>query len=95
VHCGAAAIDTSVLLVVDAFLVMLISWSSGIPPSTLLDEGGWAVAAFCAVPIALYFGLFGGIGGSTLGRYACSLVAPEPGHPLRLHEIVRRALVGR
>jgi hypothetical protein len=97
-RCGAAAIDALLLLVVDSFLVMLISWSSGIPLDRLLHESAWAIGAFCAIPIALYFLLFGGIAGSTLGRYVCSLIAPfggdpaddRPGHPLTLPDILRR-----
>jgi hypothetical protein len=99
-RCGAAAIDAALLMVVDAFLVLLISWSSGIPVESLLQDAGWALGAFCAIPIALYFVLFGGIAGSTLGRYVCDLVEPlrtshdRPHHPLTLPDILRRS-VGR
>ena len=97
---GAATIDALLLLIVDAFLVMLISWSSGIPVELLLREAGLALGAFCAIPVALYFLLFGGIGGSTLGRYICSLYsslaadddADRHGHPLTLPDILRRAV---
>ena len=97
---GAAAIDAALLLVVDAFLVLLISWSSGIRVDALLRDAGWALGTFCAIPIALYFLLFGGIAGSTLGRYICDLIEPlhahhvRPDHPLTLPDILRRA-VGR
>jgi hypothetical protein len=102
-RCGAAVIDALLLLIVDSFLVLLISWSSGIPIDVLLREAGGALGAFCAIPVALYFVLFGGIAGSTLGRYAVSLIAPlgrrdpgdgRPDHPLTLPDILRRA-VGR
>jgi hypothetical protein len=95
---GAAAIDAALLLVVDAFLVLLISWSSGIPVDALLRDAGWALGTFCAIPIALYFLLFGGIAGSTLGRYICDLIEPlhahhvRPDHPLTLPDILRRAV---
>lgn len=95
---GAALIDAVLLLVVDSFLVLLISWSSGIPTSVLLREAAWALGAFCAIPVALYFLLFGGIAGSTLGRYVCNLVSPlgsaegRPHHPLTLHDILRRSV---
>ncbi|HSL71219.1 MAG TPA: helix-turn-helix domain-containing protein [Longimicrobiales bacterium] len=98
---GAAAIDAVLLLIVDAFLVLLISWSSGIRIELLLRDAGWALGAFCAIPIALYFVLFGGIAGSTLGRYICSLLAPlgrpdlddaRADHPLTLPDILRRAV---
>jgi helix-turn-helix protein len=100
---SAAAIDALLLMVVDAFLVYLISWSSGIPASLLLRDAGSALGAFCAIPIALYFLLFGGIAGSTLGGYICSLLpslSPATGddhdrhHPLTLHDILRRAVRG-
>lgn len=102
VRCGAAVIDALLLLVLDTFLVLLISWSSGIPIDLLLREAGGALGAFCAIPVALYFVLFGGIAGSTLGRYVCSLISP-PGHqsageagrldhPLTLPDILRRAV---
>jgi hypothetical protein len=99
-RCGAAAIDALLLLLVDSFLVVLVSWSSGIGLEQLMTEAGWALGSFCAIPIALYFLLFGGIAGSTLGGYVCSLLAPHrdaaangrPHHPLTLHEILRRAV---
>ncbi len=91
-RCGAAAIDAVLLLTVDAFLVLLISWSSGVRPTVLLREAGLAIGSFCAIPIALYFLLFGGIAGSTLGGYVCSLIQPSPDHPLSLHDILRRAV---
>lgn len=98
-RCSAAAIDAVLLLVVDGFLVLLVSWSSGIPGERLVREAGWALGAFCAIPVALYFVLFGGIAGSTLGRYVCSLVTrpddrhiARPDHPLTLPEILRRAV---
>ena len=87
---GAAAIDATLLVVVDAFLVMLISWSSGIAVDALLEDSGLALAAFCAIPIGLYFVLFGGIGGSTLGQYACHLIDRRTGPPLTLPDILRR-----
>ena len=92
-RCGAAAIDALVLLAIDTLLVLLISWSSGVPVKLLLQDAGWAMASFSAIPIGLYFLLFGGIGGSTLGRYVCSLMDPEPDHPLTLPDILRRAVL--
>lgn len=100
-RCSAAVIDALLLLVVDAFLVLLVSWSSGIEAERLLTDAGWAVAALCALPIALYFVLFGGIAGSTLGKHVCSLITPDsdrhaelarPDHPLTLPEILRRTV---
>jgi hypothetical protein len=91
-RCGAAAIDAVLLLVVDAFLLLLISWSSGVRVDHLLGDAGLAIGAFCLIPVALYFLLFGGIAGSTLGGYVCSLIVPAPDHPLRLPDILRRAV---
>lgn len=100
---SAAAIDALLLMVVDAFLVYLISWSSGIPAGLLMRDAGSALGAFCAIPIALYFLLFGGIAGSTLGGYICSLLPSlspatsddhDRNHPLTLHDILRRAVRG-
>jgi len=88
----AAVIDATLLVIVDAFLVMLVSWSSGIAVAVLLRESGWALASYCAIPIGLYFLLFGGIAGSTLGQYACHLIDPERHHPLTLPDILRRAI---
>lgn len=94
-RCSAAAIDALLLIAVDALLVLLISWSSGIGLDRLLQEAGWALGSFCAIPIALYFLLFGGIAGSTLGRSVCSLIdnAPHHHHPLTLPDILRRAVL--
>jgi hypothetical protein len=100
-RCSAAAIDALLLLLVDAFLVLLVSWSSGIAVERLLSEAGWALGSFCAIPIVLYFLLFGGIAGSTLGSYLCGLIAPperqgvtigRSNHPLTLPEILRRTV---
>ena len=87
---AAAAIDATLLVAVDAFLVMLISWSSGIALDVLLRETGVALALFCAIPVLLYFLFFGGIAGSTLGQYVCHLIVRKTGRPLRLPDILRR-----
>lgn len=87
---AAAAIDATLLVAVEAFLIMLISWSSGIALDLLLRESGLALALFCAIPIGLYFLFFGGIAGSTLGQYVCHLIVRKTGRPLRLPDILRR-----
>lgn len=92
-RCGAATVDALVLLAVDALLVLLVSWSSGVPIDTLLEGAGGALGAFCAVPIALYFLLFEGIAGSTPGRSVCRLIDRTPDHPLTLPDILRRAIL--
>ena len=83
-RCEAAAIDALLLLVVDSFLIFLVSWSSGLPLRELIADARWAIGAFCAVPVVLYFVLFGGIAGSTLGSSICRVIRPAPEHPLRL-----------
>lgn len=97
---GAPLIDAIVLLIVEACLVLLIAWSSGIRIEALLSGAGWALGAFCAIPIALHFVLFGGIAGATPGGLVCELLsarrrdrARDP-RPLTLPDILRRA-VGR
>jgi len=91
-RCSAALIDALVLLAVDAILVLLISLSSGVGIEALLQNSGWALGAFCTIPIALYFVLFEGIAGTTVGRRVCSLIDPSPDHPLTLPDILRRAV---
>lgn len=88
---AAAAIDAAVLLVVDALLLLLVSWSSRIPAGALLGDASVAIAALSAIPIVLYFLLFGGIAGTTVGRWFLKVVPPAPDHPLTLPDILRRA----
>ena len=88
----AALIDATLLLAVDACLVMLVSWSSGIALAVLLRESSWALASYCAIPIGLYFLLFRGIAGSTPGQSACHVIDPERHHRLTLPDILWRAV---
>jgi hypothetical protein len=91
-RCTAAAIDALTLLAVDTLLVLLVSLSSGMGMEALLRSSRWALGTFCAIPIALYFVLFEGIAGTTLGRWVCSLIDPSPDRPLTLLDILRRSV---
>jgi hypothetical protein len=90
--CTAAAIDALVLLAVDALLILLISLSSGLGIDVLLRSSALALGGFCAIPVALYFVIFEGIAGTTLGRWIFRLIDPSPQHPLRLPDILRRSV---
>lgn len=100
VRYAAAFIDALVLLGVEICVVMLISQSSGLSLDQLLRNASPAFAGFTAIPLLLYFLFFGGIAGTTLGRYVCQLGisdahlddAAHADGPLTLRAILRRAL---
>lgn len=92
---GAAALDATVLVAINASLVLLIAWSSGLPAGALLRQATIALAALCAVPTVLYFILFNGIGGRTPGGWLCRLPEPGPHAPLTLDAILRRSVLLR
>lgn len=93
---SAAALDALLLLGgVVLPVIALAAWSSGVEIRVLLADAGGALAAFCAVPVALYFLLFEGVGGATPGRKALGLCDPDDAGiraPLSLPQILRRAL---
>lgn len=90
---SAAALDALLLLgVVVMPVLVLASWSSGVEVRILLADAGGALAAFCAVPVGLYFVLFDGIGGATPGCRAFGLTDAGTRMPLKLPEILRRAV---
>lgn len=93
-RCSAATFDALLLLAVVVLpVILLASWGSGVPVAALLAEAGGALGAFCALPLALYFIVFDGIGGATPGCRAFGLADPEGARmPLKLPEILRRAL---
>lgn len=92
-RCSAAVLDALLLLAVVMMPTLLLaSWSSGVPLRILMADAGGALGAFCALPVALYFILFDGIGGATPGCRAFRLLAPGARTPLRLPEILRRAV---
>jgi hypothetical protein len=89
---GAAAVDAMVLIAMNAALVLLVAVGTALPPGALLREASGALATLCAVPTALYFVLFKGIAGRTLGSWLCRLPEPPPHSPLTLDVILRRSL---
>lgn len=92
-RCSAAALDAVLLLgAVVLPVVLLASWSSGVDVGKLLADAGGALGAFCALPVALYFLLFDGIAGGTPGCRAFGLLEPAARMPLKLPEILRRAV---
>lgn len=93
-RCSAAVFDALLLLVAVVLPVIVIaSWGSGVPIANLLSQAGGALGAFCALPLALYFIVFDGIGGATPGCRAFGLADPaETRPPLKLPEILRRAV---
>jgi hypothetical protein len=93
-RCSAAALDALLLLAAVVLPVLwLASWSMGVDVRTLLANAGGALGAFCALPLLLYFLLFDGIGGATLGCRIFGLVEPSAALPLRLPDILRRAVM--
>ena len=91
VRIGAAAVDAIVLLALNGALLLVIALSTGLPPSSLLRQSA-ALSALCAVPTVLYFVLFNGIAGRTLGGWLCRMPEPLPHPPLTLDAILRRSL---
>ena len=95
---SAAALDALLLLATVVMPVLLLaSWSSGVPVPVLLARAGGALAAFCVVPLALYFVVFDGIGGATPGCRVFGVCEPGtaiPGTPtpLKLPEILKRVV---
>ena len=92
-RCGPAALDALLLLTTVVMpTVLLASWGTGVDVRTLLAEAGGALGALCAIPLALYFLVFDGIGGGTPGRWAFGVTEPAPRVALKLPEIVRRVV---
>jgi hypothetical protein len=92
-RCSAAALDALGLLgAVVMPVVLLASWSSGVEVRALMADAGGALGAFCALPLALYFLLFDGIGGATPGCRAFGLLEPSAPLPLKLPQILKRAV---
>lgn len=89
---AVAFIDAATLLVLNAILVRLIAYASGVPAGMLLQHAPAAVALVCAVPMLMYFVLFRGIAGRTPGAVVCRVpMLPAPS-PLGLRTILLRAL---
>lgn len=93
-RCSAAMLDALLLLVgVLMPVILLASWSSGVELQILLADAGGALGAVCALPVGLYFLLFDGIGGGTPGCRTFGLGGAGTRVPLKLPEILRRAVL--
>ena len=89
---AAAAVDACVLLMINAVILGLVSFGTGVAPSVLLKNGAFSVGLLCAVPTSVYFLLFSGVAGRTPGGRICRLPEPPPHVPLTLEAILRRSL---
>lgn len=90
---SAATFDAVLLIVaVVAPVLYLASWSSGVGLAVLLADAGGALGAFCALPLALYFVVFDGIGGATPGHRVFGLSEHSARSPLNLPDILKRAV---
>jgi hypothetical protein len=91
---SAATFDALVLILsVVAPVLLLAAWSIGVELGTLLALAGGPLAAFCALPVALYFVVFDGIGGATPGhRMFRRSEVSNAQTPLRLPDILKRAV---
>lgn len=90
---SATAFDAVLLIVAVVIpVIYLASWSSGVDMASLLADAGGALGAFCALPLALYFVVFDGIGGATPGHRIFGLSEHSASSPLKLPEILRRAV---
>ncbi len=86
---GAAAIDALILLAISALVLGSTVNLVGLPAEDFLREAGLPFAAFCAIPILLYFAIFEGLGGRTPGAAMLIALAPHDpsSHADRTHEL--------
>lgn len=90
---SAATFDALLLLVgVVMPVLFLASWGSGVDLPVLLADAGGALGGFCALPLALYFVVFDGIGGATPGHRVFGLPGQTSRTRLKLPEILKRAV---
>lgn len=90
---SAATFDALLLILAVVLpIIWLAAWTSGVEVAQLLADAGGALGAFCALPLALYFLVFDGIGGGTPGCRAFGLCENVTPAPLRLPDILKRAL---
>lgn len=90
---SASTFDAVLLIVAVVIPVLLLaSWGSGVELPVLLAGAGGALGAFCALPLALYFVVFDGIGGATPGRRVFGLSGQNTRTPLKLPDILKRAV---
>jgi hypothetical protein len=86
-----AGIDALMLLAINAIVVWLTAYISGLPIAMVLQHASTAVAVVCAVPMTMYFVLFEGIAGRTPGAMVCRVPQLPAGTPLGLRTILLRA----
>ncbi len=91
-RCLVAGIDAAALLAINAIVIRLIAYASGLPVAVLLQHASAAVAIVCAVPVTMYFVLFGGIAGRTPGAMVCRLPGSPTQSPPELRTILLRAI---
>ena len=90
---SAATFDALLLIVaVIAPVLVLAAWSSGVEVRILLAGAGGAIGAFCALPVALYFVVFDGLGSGTPGHWLFGASEQSARTPLKLPDILRRAV---
>lgn len=87
-----ATVDAAALLAINALMVRLIAYVSGLSVSVLLQDASASVAIVCAVPLTTYFVLFGGIAGRTPGAMVCRVPEAPAQTPLELRTILLRAV---
>ncbi|HXG57310.1 MAG TPA: helix-turn-helix domain-containing protein [Vicinamibacterales bacterium] len=92
-RCAALATDATILLLLNAALIGLVSVCSGIAATVMLTEAAPALSVILTVPVVAYFILFAGIGGRTPGASLYRVPAP-PRTRLTLHVILHRAVAG-
>lgn len=89
---AVAITDAAMLLAINAIFVRLIAYTSDLPVGVLLQHASAAIAIVCAVPMTMYFVLFGGIAGRTPGAIVCRVPGQPAPTPLGLRTILLRAL---
>jgi hypothetical protein len=89
---AAAGFDTILLLLLLISLVRLTAWTVDLSVPDLVDRAGRQLFAFWGVMVAIYYVMFGGIGGQTLGASVCGLPSVNGPPSLRLKAILARAL---
>ena len=90
---SAATFDAILLIVaVIAPVILLAAWSTGVEVRILLADAGGAIGAFCALPVALYFVVFDGLGSGTPGHWLFGAAEQSARTTLKLPDILRRAV---
>jgi hypothetical protein len=91
-RAAAACFDTILLLLLLVSLTRLTAWTVDLSVADLVDRAGIQLLAFWGLMVAIYYVMFGGIGGQTLGASICGLPCVDGPPSLRLKSILERAL---